>query len=550
MREAFELARIGWSRHSRILWTSIAILVVGQTLFWGLWMLDSPQYLLGLVQFFTFWAGFLGIFFIADWSGPRLTKGISSWLLRQPVTTTQIVVPIVVSKTVWAAVFWIVFLIPIHYLSPSEVANEPPLLPPVFGFVGFVLLFFAVGWRPYASSLRSGVVVIGSMALFLTVLFATAYATDRGKILSSHTSLVWHLVTFALYALSVAMLFRTVAFARIETPGFGFDPNAMAEEASAPMPVWDEAEIRIRHVEPVGQFRRGLLRFESQGHFSNAKSYICFVLLPLLAAITYFGPHPATVYATVGTFACVGCVTSLVRQPNNAPNTSTLGQLVSIAPLSSATIGWTRLLASLRTYALIFSLAVIPFAIWWVVPHHKHELANLATQAGGRKIFFAWIGISSYLAFTRIFAAEFCDRFGKAIIAISMIAAGSVFYIAVLGICLNWFFKQSDFDTMWACLESYSKWTTPVLASLCGVKAVATMIAVVFSVSRHLYNLPAAIGVFAVWLAIVSMGVALGWPLRHPIWMDGTTLVLAIVVATPLARPLLIPWATSINRHR
>jgi hypothetical protein len=195
VREAFALARLGWSRHTRFLLTSLVIVFIGQILFWVLWVTHCPRYLIEFVQSFVLIAGLLGVFFIANWTESRSDSKISSWLLRQPLTTTQIVFPIVVCKTVWVAVFWISFLVPIGYFSPSESASEPALLPVIFGFVGFVLLFFAVAWRPYASPLQSLIVGVGAIVLFFTVLLGTAYATDDGRPLYSCKSLAWQMST-------------------------------------------------------------------------------------------------------------------------------------------------------------------------------------------------------------------------------------------------------------------------------------------------------------------------------------------------------------------
>jgi hypothetical protein len=204
----------------------------------------------------------------------------------------------------------------------------------------------------------------------------------------------------------------------------------------------------------------------------------------------------------------------------------------------------------MRTYALVFSGIAIPFAIWSLVPHQRRELSSLATQAGSWSIFFAWIGVCSYLALTRIFAWEFCDRFGKTYVAVGMIAAGTLAYMGFVGFSITWFVNQPDLEAVWASLESFAHRTTPILALVCGMKAIATFNVIRWSVRRQLYRLSAAFAVLSVWCVIVSIGVFFGRPLLHAVWMNGTNLVLAVMVATPLARPLLIPWATSVDRHR
>jgi hypothetical protein len=78
-----------------------------------------------------------------------------------------------------------------------------------------------------------------------------------------------------------------------------------------------------------------------------------------------------------------------------------------------------------------------------------------------------------------------------------MIAAGTLAHMGLVGLGINWFIKQPDLDVVWTSLESLAKGTMPILATLCGMKAIATM-----------------------------------------------------NVVNPLVRPLLIPWATSVNRHR
>lgn len=571
MNPAIALAKVGVQKHQRITLTLIAGMILGQVLFWSLLSVRAGETTLMITLIGSLAPYALGVFLLSDWStsvDTQFGSAPSSWLLRQPLTTGQIVTPMVVMATGWIAMGWGLMA---FCLVQGIGLVQVPVIPPILGGAAILFGTLGVGARPYAKHRYRLLAFAALIALvfggfaFQTRLLTVGQPGGIRDRLGDAADGVAIAVSVVAYGVAIGLLWHGVDFSRRETdrwqgssvgswgkrlwPISGLVPKSSDARALA------DHQTRRLTAAPFSPWR-GLYRYEKRRHRGSAilATMGCSICGP--AAAMLFHPSPVFIVILVAT-GSVAAMSAVHGRQAARPGggTHVMDPLRAGSPVSSATLAWSRLAAVLTSVISVYALLLVPLIVWWIQPRSRVEWTLLVERGGGGPIVWAWMTLVSVGLFGRAIATDFCDRFGKISIALTLVFVGCAGYLVAIGVAVAWLTRQSDYDAAMSSLLAMTRWLMPMLATACAIKMIVVLGVGWWSNRRGLYRWWAFAGIFGVWGLVFSGTAAVAWPLTTLLVNDRVilgpgTLLMGVALILPLARPLMYPLATSFHRHR
>ncbi|QEG41715.1 hypothetical protein [Roseimaritima ulvae] len=571
MNPMIAVAKVGWLKHRSILLVLTALMLVGQAVFWSTWAIRPYENVLILSLLVTMLPFAMGAFLLSDWStGPGgLTSSSSSeWLLRQPLSTPQIVIPMLVSTTLWITTTWLIVVLCVIVAFRS---TSLPIAMPVLMTSGILFLAGGVSSLPQRrlryrllSMLVLLAVIIGLIGVQGS-LFESHEPKSLGARLGPWAMFVSNAVSVIVYLAGAGLLYRGIAAARRETFRWQAitrprecDPGNAADQVAANRAVanQDTRSFGLRFIGSPPKVWRGLFRFEQQRHRLTMLWSLTACLLFLLFVAVLFPPHPVGIVVgvaaafTAAMLASQGVGSSV---PSRSPRQMT--PLLAVAPASSAKLAWVALASKLTTSSLVYSTILIPLGLWMLIPAKWARFSTLLEQGGGANLVAGWFALASICLLGRVIALDFCDRAGRISVALVMIGAGVAGYGTVTTILLRWFIKQRDYEAVVSSVQQWAETWPVLLMILCSLKLVAVAIVWGEAMYRGRYNFAAAGRVSLLWMLAFGLSCAAAWPLTrwefHGVFLlSPINLAMLCVLALPLARVLAYPAAVSILRHQ
>ncbi len=571
MNPMIAVAKVGWLKHRSILLGIIALMFAGQAVFWSTWAIRPDENVLILSLLVTLLPFAMGAVLLSDWStspGGLTSTSASEWLLRQPLSTPQVVIPMLVSTTLWITTTWliVVFCFLVAFQSVSL-----PIAMPILMTSGILCLAGGVSWIPYRR-LRYRLL---AMLVLLAVIFGLIGI--QGSLFDSHdpkslgsrlgTWAMWvsNAVSVVVYLVGAGLLYRGIAAARKET--FRWQaitrprergPQDVAQQVAANQAAANQSTraTALRFTGPPPKSWRGIFRFEQQRHRLTMLWSLTVCLSFLLSLAILFPPHPAGIVVGVAAAFTAAMLASLGVGSSESPSSPRqMTPMLAVAPASSAKLAWVTLVSKLTTTILVYSTILIPVGLWLLIPTKWARFTTLLEQGGGANLVAGWFALVTTCLLGRVIALDFSDRAGRIWITLGMIGAGLAGYGAVATLLLRWFIKQHDFDAVVTSVHHWADAWPLVLMILCSLKLVAVAIILGEAIYRGRYNFGAVGRVGLLWMLAFGLSCAGAWPLTrwdfHGVFLlSPSHLVMVCVLALPLARVYAYPAAVSILRHQ
>jgi hypothetical protein len=553
--DLFALSRLLWARYQTAAVLLVAVIVTGVIIAAGVAMvipgMDTASVTLATLCVLMAPAAIASLVLFDFGQEKDLGATHSNcmeWLLRMPIASWKIAIVPIVFKTVWISCLWIILATTASRFTTGD--ETIPILGVCLAFSSSLVWVMAIAWRPFGH---------GWLRLFwLLVVLLSSYALISAVFVTSTADYQsWHGQAVALagvlYAAGVLVTVRATQLARTHAVGL------IGESSAAVAGAADEASRR-----PWSGPIRALV-WHDLARTSGWLRYTTILgVIPTIVLLTLLTPlHIASLVFVLFLFGYFGMIAvNGVGESVHHESLPTLPPYLAASPIPTATIAWTRLITLLAIAATVFACVGFVFLGWSLWGANRATWSGWTLQratALGRPDEAFWIGVRwsiviplsvAIVGAGRLASIQWITMAGRTWIAMAVMAITTIVLLIAGGLVLNWFLRQTDWESTSASLLGAWSYVPPVLIGLLGLKS-ATAVAATIALARSRLVTPGTISKAILIWAATTLFVAIGlWTLIPDARYTLSWSLTATALAIPLSRTLLLPIALNANRHR